>query len=463
MTAGSRDAFDFFDPTRTTTDHASGGGRSRGRHARNDDPTPPGDDRAEGSMSGTLPSIPAQGTPPAEPAHPTETTAPISAVPAPQAGTAESAGPQAATAAHRYAPPPKSSGSYAGAASEGTPHVGSPARSGHAGGQVPVRRQRVALSETPAQAASGTASRPEPSTPATPGPKPGGTDVNEADDGASVHPVDGLGTFDLGSVPASVTPPSTWRKAAWFASLSSGAVVVALLVAGTLLVGPDEQSAAVDGWPDRNGAVAPLLPEERDDRGGRHEQGPPGTSSTSESSSTSAGPSDTRHGTESPAPVRDGRPQGGAPRPTESAPPGSNPPGSNPPSGPPSGSAPPSASPTKPSPTPASTSTSNRVYFGRAHDTEAMAQRSQAFFDRVTEDPRAAHELTSGELREQGAEGLERTYAGIAYFEVEHIAIDQYEGVSDNTLRVTYEDGSTARQTRRLTFDDSEKISADGT
>lgn len=102
------------------------------------------------------------------------------------------------------------------------------------------------------------------------------------------------------------------------------------------------------------------------------------------------------------------------------------------------------------------------MYLQTPHDTDTMAQRSQAFLDQVTEDPQAAYELTSGELRNQGVDGLERTYADIAYFEVQHIAIDQYEGVTDSTVRVTYEDGSTAEQTRRLTFDDSEKISSDG-
>ncbi|WP_139320477.1 hypothetical protein [Saccharomonospora sp. CUA-673] len=91
-----------------------------------------------------------------------------------------------------------------------------------------------------------------------------------------------------------------------------------------------------------------------------------------------------------------------------------------------------------------------------------MAQRSQAFFDQVTEDPQAAYELTSGQLREQGPDGLERAYSDVAYFEVTHIYIDQNEGVTDNTLRVTYPDGRTEQQTRQLTFDSAEKISADG-
>ncbi|MFD2397315.1 hypothetical protein ACFSVJ_11840 [Prauserella oleivorans] len=108
-------------------------------------------------------------------------------------------------------------------------------------------------------------------------------------------PPDGLGKFDLGSVPASVTPPSTWRKAAWFASLSSGGVVVALLVAGTALVTPDDDRRAIEGWPDRNGAVAPLLPDEQYDDGNQEDL--PGSASTSTPddapSSESPSPDDT--------------------------------------------------------------------------------------------------------------------------------------------------------------------------
>src|SRR5690606_9920859 len=48
--------------------------------------------------------------------------------------------------------------------------------------------------------------------------------------------VDGLSKFDLGNVPASVTPPRSWRKAAWFATMSSCGVAVALVLAGSYLV-----------------------------------------------------------------------------------------------------------------------------------------------------------------------------------------------------------------------------------
>lgn len=45
----------------------------------------------------------------------------------------------------------------------------------------------------------------------------------------------GLHQFDLGTVPASVTPPRTWRRAAWFTITSSGAVLSALTFAAVVL------------------------------------------------------------------------------------------------------------------------------------------------------------------------------------------------------------------------------------
>ncbi|GAA2808364.1 hypothetical protein [Saccharopolyspora taberi] len=47
----------------------------------------------------------------------------------------------------------------------------------------------------------------------------------------------GLRKFDLGMVPASVTPPATWRRAAWFAVASSAAALGGLLLATSALVG----------------------------------------------------------------------------------------------------------------------------------------------------------------------------------------------------------------------------------
>ena len=44
--------------------------------------------------------------------------------------------------------------------------------------------------------------------------------------------------FNLGTIPASVTPPRTWRRAAWFTIVASAAALLGLLAVGAVLVGP---------------------------------------------------------------------------------------------------------------------------------------------------------------------------------------------------------------------------------
>ncbi len=48
----------------------------------------------------------------------------------------------------------------------------------------------------------------------------------------------GLRMFNLGTIPASVTPPRTWRRAAWFTIAASAAALLGLLAMGAVLVGP---------------------------------------------------------------------------------------------------------------------------------------------------------------------------------------------------------------------------------
>lgn len=512
MTASSPDRFDFFAPPRQTGGrHArpEPGARGGGRHRS----TAPGADPTAGSVSGSLsgpvagppsaagpdPRVPAQTsrrapaharTGPARPAFPARPHAQQSQVQPPPPDAAETTAPAPLAG---FAP----GANTHGANSANTPGADLPGATAPA--QVPtqagarrsetprVRRQRISLA-TPGTDGAGEgrrASRPAAPLPASTADIPDDLpdELAAADDPAEsaeqgedsrilvASGAEGLGRFDLGTVPASVTPPPTWRKAAWFASLSSGAVVVALLVAGTLFVGPGNPTNTAEGWPDRHGAVAPLIPDDTTDRGGR--QAPEGSDDSSDSSDSSQ-PSDSSEaartsdesssaGGDTPNtadPLRNPPGQSSSPSASETpdpSAPSESAPGS---SGP---SSPSSSTPTKPPSTPAPTETATPVYFSNSHDPEVMAKRSQAFLDQVTEDPQAAHELTSGQLREQGPQRLERAYAGIAYFEVTHIYIDQNEGVTENTVRVTYEDGSTEEQTRQLTFDDDEKISADGT
>ena len=62
---------------------------------------------------------------------------------------------------------------------------------------------------------------------------------------------DGLRKFNIGLVPASVTPPRTWKRAAWFAVVSSVLVLVGLSVAAAKLVGGggEVETVGLPGYP----------------------------------------------------------------------------------------------------------------------------------------------------------------------------------------------------------------------
>ncbi|RBM13566.1 hypothetical protein DI005_30750 [Prauserella sp. PE36] len=278
--------------------------------------------------------------------------------------------------------------------------------------------------------------------------------ARQPDDEARVYvapPPDGLGKFDLGSVPASVTPPKSWRKAAWFASISSGGVVVAMLVAGTVLVGqPPAERQAIEGWPDRHGGVAPLLPHEgyaEDDQSVTDDAAPTSSADDSSSSSGSEEDSGTPAGLRSSSDVDEtSTPEQGSGQPTQTT------------------SAGPSTSELrKPPVTPAPMSKAKTRYIpAPPYDADQMGQTSQDFFNTVTEDPAAAYGMTTGELAAEGEEGLRQKYASVAYFQVKHVYIDQNEGYTINTVEVTHADGTTTEETRKLVFGDDEKIADDG-
>ncbi|MBA8822712.1 hypothetical protein FHX42_000041 [Saccharopolyspora lacisalsi] len=100
--------------------------------------------------------------------------------------------------------------------------------------------------------------------PATASPFPRSSDTP-----AETDPSGGLYEFDLGTVPASVTPPRTWRHAAWFAVTSSAATLGGLVFVTAALMG----ESSVRGW------VPPEMP-----RGGEYPPLPSGlvTSGTEE-------------------------------------------------------------------------------------------------------------------------------------------------------------------------------------
>ncbi|WP_290055472.1 hypothetical protein [Amycolatopsis solani] len=279
-------------------------------------------------------------------------------------------------------------------------------------------------------------------------PKPRRVDLDEEDVRVySAPPIDGLGGFTIGSVPASVTPPKTWRKAAWFATGASGAVVVGLLCAGSFLVGKPPVDQAVQGsWPGYQGVPTVVDPT------GEHQ--PPSEGGSASGPDSSARPDNDNAGEK--------KTGGGGTGPVDGSASGSSTSG---PSGTTPGTATPSSSqPQKPPVTPAQRETPVKPpwWYSFPPDAQTMGDNSEKFFNTVTTDPASASAVTTGELHDQGPQALAERYAGIAYFEVKKVSIDQQRGVTVNTVEVTHTDGTKTIEQRTLTFGDGDKIAADG-
>jgi hypothetical protein len=264
--------------------------------------------------------------------------------------------------------------------------------------------------------------------------------------------LDGLGTFDLGSVPASVTPPKTWRKAAWFASLSSGGVVVALLFAGSFMVGSPSQDQATQGWPGYRGGQPLMNGEQETDSSSPQNGGaaakPTGESRAGQTSGTSDRPADdASRGTSGDSAL--GNPgSSSTPSTTRSGTPGTSSPAS-------------SRTPQKPPVTPAPMQSQPPRFLPQMNAQE-MGKTSQDFLNTVPDNPAAASDLTTGQLREQGPQALAQRYSDVAYFEVKNVYIDQDEGYTINTVEVTHDDGTKTVERRTLTFGEDNKIESDG-
>ncbi|HET6712078.1 hypothetical protein [Amycolatopsis sp.] len=284
-------------------------------------------------------------------------------------------------------------------------------------------------------------------------PAPRRVDLDEDDVRVySAPPLDGLGGlggFAIGSVPASVTPPKTWRKAAWFATGASGAVVVGLLCAGSFLVGKPSMDQAVQGaWPGYQGV--PTIADPTDDRTPPTEGGSAAGPETASRPENAAGTTRAGGGggpVDGVAPPHDDSDDSAAA--SETAP---------------TGHANPSTPPRKPPVTPAQRETPVKSpwWYSFPPDAQTMGDNSEKFFNTVTTDPAAASSVTTGQLHDQGPQALAQRYAGIAYFEVKKVSIDQQRGVTVNTVEVTHTDGSKTLEERTLTFGDGDKITADG-
>jgi hypothetical protein len=243
--------------------------------------------------------------------------------------------------------------------------------------------------------------------------------IVSADTPESVRPLPtaGLATFQLGNVPASVTPPRTWRRAAIFAVGAAVFVVLALVVATVMLMGPPRtrlpDELSLPSFPS-NRVVLTRLPD----------QWPPipspGRTRSSDAATSSARPS--RTSDRAPAVTS---------RPTE--------PGS-------STTVPPTQSPS------ATRTTVNDLGPVNGTSPQVMGDVTEQYFAEVTSDSVSAHQLTTGEMRAEGPEGIDQRYGSADQVRVRQITIDPSRSVATADVEITSRDGNSRLERRRLTF-----------
>lgn len=242
-------------------------------------------------------------------------------------------------------------------------------------------------------------------------------------------PPSGLRKFDLGTVPASVTPPRTWRKAAWFAVGTSAAVMVGLAYAAVEFVGKPGEPPMIDAlpaYPTRPWTLAQLPAEQTTSPSEQplSSDGRPKESSSAHNPDTSIGDSPAR---------------------TTDAP---SAPGSRPTTSPGGGSPVP--------PVPTAPAAPNRTTVGPAPATPTNPQKmgdvTEAYYAMVTDDPAAAHEMTTGSMAREGAEGIEARYQGVERVEVQEITIDREKAITTSTVKLVHEDGTETIEQRQLRF-----------
>lgn len=237
----------------------------------------------------------------------------------------------------------------------------------------------------------------------------------------------GLRKFNIGLVPASVTPPRTWKRAAWFAVAASAGVLVGLAVAAAKLVGTTGSAERVT-MPEYPAAV-PIVT----DFGTRTSRPSP-----------AAPPPETR-------PQAPGRaswaPSAAAPSGAATASGGSSTSG---------GAGRASATSTgAPASTPVPTSpTVTTVPSGEAPlvDSTAIAHRTEKFYEELASSTETAMTMATEAFRSNAEAVLEQRFADVSLVEVKDISVDPSRGITISTLQITNKDGTASTERRELTF-----------
>lgn len=232
----------------------------------------------------------------------------------------------------------------------------------------------------------------------------------------------GLRMFDLGAIPASVTPPRTWRRAAWFTIVASAAALLGLLAVGTMLVGPIRATDRFDAVPDfPSGAPLAAI--------GGYASVRPVSASLAPATSTVAVGGDTVRLT----------PRRHASRPTAGG------------------------GPT--APVVATLTVTVTVPGGEpVIDPTKLLKQTRTFFAQVTSNAQAAADLTDRTVRDDAAALIRQKYGDVSTIQIQSITLDPTNGLTVSLLRVVDKDGttSTERTTLRFTLTADPKITNPG-
>jgi hypothetical protein len=234
----------------------------------------------------------------------------------------------------------------------------------------------------------------------------------------------GLRMFDLGTIPASVTPPRTWRRAAWFTIVASAAALLGLLAVGAMLVGPiraTDRFAALPIFP--SGAPLAAIGGSRSVR--------PVSASVPPAAGTVVDLGDTTRLT----------PRRHAGRPTTVA-----------------------AGPTAPVVATLPVAVVTVPGGEPVIDPTKLIKQTRTFFAEVTSNAQAAADLTDRTVRDDALALIHRKYGDVSTIQIQSITLDPANGLTVSLVRVVAKDGTTTteRTTLRFTLTADPKITNPG-
>ncbi|MBO0840345.1 MAG: hypothetical protein J2O49_05965 [Sciscionella sp.] len=278
----------------------------------------------------------------------------------------------------------------------------------------------------------------------------------------------GLRVFNLGGVPASVTPPRTSRRAALFIGGTSTAVLVLLFLLSALVTNP----------PKRTGDIAlpqPQLPQlplaspspsnananqdrqpqgvDRGDVTGAHDRGSPAVDDSSSAAGSIGDGSQTNQTADGGAPTIIIEPTRSSGAPTDGSSGGM-------PSGGSSGA--PTDGGTSAAPPDVSVQSGDPV-LSTPVDGNQIADITQRYYAAVVSDPSEAYGMTGGAMRIEGQQAMSQRYADVKSISVKEIDADPNDATTTNEVTVTHTDGTvhTERHTLRFSFGNDPKITDD--